>query len=172
MRLVLGPLLNHTTFLEENNLACLKQSLKFWLVAYKAHWLPPEADFSVTAKHPFNSATDVHAYLLLMLMWEAHGHQEESKPDCGRMKCSRISMLEQCYSMASAAPSNVISVMNGGVKPSIQLLSHACSLIILSSYCFSSSSASEMFLKLNVKTVKAVPKYRDHSNWSIQQTHC
>lgn len=149
MRFVLNLLFIHNTFLEENNGSCLKRSLKLWLVPCKAHWLPPEAEFSVTAKHPFNFPIDVHAYLL-MLIWGAHGHQQESKPDHERMKCNRISRLEQCYSVAPATPSNVNLIMNGGVKPSIQILSHTCYLIIIFYFCFSFSSAYEIFLKLNI----------------------
>lgn len=71
--------------------------------------------------------------------------------------------------MAPATQSNVISVMNGGKNPNIWTLSQTCYLII-SYFHFFFSSASEIFLKLNIKYVKAIPKLFDHFNWNIQQS--
>lgn len=71
--------------------------------------------------------------------------------------------------MAPSTQSNVISVMNGGKKPNIWILSQTCYLII-SYFHFFFSSASEKFLKLNIKNVKAIRKHLDHFNWNVQQS--
>jgi len=99
----------------------------------------------------------------------AHGHQQKSRPDPESAKGSRISGLEQCYSMAPAVQPNMISIMNGSKKANTQILSQTYYLIISLLFCFF-SSASEMFLKLNIIDVKAIPKHLDHFNWRLQQS--
>lgn len=102
-----------------------------------------------------------------MLMRGAHGHQQESRPDLKSVKCNR---LEQWYSVAPATQPNVISIMNGGKKANARILSQTCYLIIMSCFCVFFSSPSEIFLKLNIKNVKAIPEHLDHFNWNIQES--
>lgn len=120
----------YDTSLEEKKLSCLWQSLKSWFFTCEADWLPPEAAFSITAKRPFNFLTDVHACLPLILVRGAHGLQEESRPHPKRVKSDRIGGLEGWYNLAPATQSNMISVMNGGKNPNIQILSQTCHYIL------------------------------------------
>lgn len=85
------------------------------------------------------------------------------------VKSNRIGRVEGWYSLAPATQSSMISIMNGGKKTNIQILPQTCYLIIISYFCFFVSSAVEIFLKLIIKNVKAVPKHLDRFNWNIQQ---
>lgn len=107
-----------------------------------------------------------------MLVRGAHGLQEESRPHPEGVKSNRVGSLQGWYSLAPATQSNMISIMNGGKKPNIQILSQICYLIIISYFCFFFSSAFEIFLEVIINNVKGVPKHLDNFNWNIQQCLC
>lgn len=105
-----------------------------------------------------------------MLVRGAHRLQEESRSHPEGVKSNRIGRLQGWYSLAPATQSIMISFVNGGKKPNIQMLSQTCYLFII--YFFSPfffSSAFEIFLKLIIKNVKAVPKHLGRFTWNMQQ---